>query len=150
VHERHQRIAVQPIEGPQGPALRASVAQLLRRRGFRVVTSLAPVTGTAQYPGLARDHGIAAFVVADVQPGSRSQAVTFLVWHGSNGSVARRWSVAAPASRLPQAVGRGFWPHLGRALAAARTPSSGNLPPARPMRIDASDPHDEAIVSAVR
>jgi hypothetical protein len=147
---RGTRVAVQPIEGQVGAALRSRVAQILRARGFRVVTSLASVTGTAQYPGLAKEHGIAAFVVAGIEEHSRSHAVTFLVWTGSDGSVADRWSLRAPPDALPGAVSRGFWPRLGRALARAKAPPSDNFPnlrPARPMRIDASDPQDEPLVS---
>jgi hypothetical protein len=120
---------------------------VLRSRGFRVVTSLPAVSGTAQYPGLARDRGIAAFVVADVEPHPRTHTATLLVWRGSTGSIADRWSVRAAPHDLPRAVSRGFWPHLRRALTASRTPPSGKLPDAAPMRIDAGEASDESIVS---
>jgi hypothetical protein len=144
------RIAVQPIAGEGGSALRAQVAQLLRSRGFRVDTSLAAVTGTAQYPGLARDNSITAFVVGDIENRTRRRSITFLVWTGSDGSVLDRWSVAAEPGRLGDAVSRGFWPQLGRALTRAKGPRSASAPvlaPARPMRIDASDELDEPLVS---
>jgi hypothetical protein len=138
---------VQPIAGAGGPALRAQVAQVLRARGFHVVTSLEAVTGTAQYPGLARDNSITAFVVGGIENRAHSRSVTFLVWTGSDGSVADRWSVAAEPARLCDAVSRGFWPQLGRALLRARGPYTPTLAPARPMRIDASDQQDEPLVS---
>jgi hypothetical protein len=142
-------VAVQPIGGPSGPALRERVARLLRGHGFRVVTDLPAVTGTAQYPGIARDTGIAAFVYGGFEAHARTQAVTFLVW-SAEGSVVGRWSVRATPAELRNAVGGGFWPHLGRALALARTPPSSKvprLPPAPTKRIDASDELDEPIVS---
>jgi hypothetical protein len=142
----HTRVAVQPIEGAGGPQLRARVARILRGRGFHVVTSLSPVSGTAQYPGLARDNDIAAFVVGGVEEHPRRHSITFLVWNG-DGSVTRRWSVAAPPRQLPGAVARGFWPRLGQSLALARPPGGPPLAPARPMRIDAGDEQDEPIVS---
>jgi hypothetical protein len=149
VHSR--RIAVQPIEGRDGPEVRARVARILRSRGFRVVTSLANVSGTAQYPGLAREHDIAAFVVGGIEERPRRSSITFLVWTGHDGSVKDRWSVGAAPRELPVAVSRGFWPRLGRALASAKPPplppGAAPLAPARPMRIDAADERDEAIVS---
>jgi hypothetical protein len=148
---RGTAVAVQPIEGEGGPVLRSRIAQILRRRGFRVITELDAVTGTAQYPGIARDNDIAAFVVGGLEDHRHSQSVTFLIWNGRDGSVARRWSVAAAPHRLPSAVARGFWPRLGRTLAMARPPSadltSPGIAPARPMRIDAADGRDDAIVS---
>jgi hypothetical protein len=143
----HTRIAVQPCDGPNGTALRAGIARVLRSRGFHVVTSLPAVSGTSQYPGLARDRGIAAFVVADVEQHPRTHIATLLVWHGDTGSVADRWSVRAPPQHLAQAVSRGLWPHLKRALTHARMPPSDILPEAPPMRIDAGDTRDEPIVS---
>jgi anti-sigma regulatory factor (Ser/Thr protein kinase) len=146
---RPTRIAVQPIasESATGPALRAHVARILRGRGFRVVTALPSVSGTAQYPGLAHDHHIAAFLVSEVQERPTTTSVTFLVWQGCDGNVVGRWSVSAPPKRLATAVSKGFWPQLGRALAGAQPPPSKDLPPAKPMRIDASSEYDETIVS---
>jgi hypothetical protein len=144
---RSTRIAVQPIEGRDGPRLRARVAEILRHRGFRVVTSLAPVSGTAQYPGLAREHDIAAFVVGGIEERRSRHAVTFLVWTGHDGSVKDRWSVAAPPRELAGAVSRGFWPRLGRSLASVQAPPTKRITPARTMHIDAGDERDEPIVS---
>jgi hypothetical protein len=141
------RIAVQPIDGRGGAALRTRVAQILRRRGFRVVTSLPAVTGTAQYPGLARDNGITAFVVGGIEERAHRHSVTFLVWTGTDGSVVDRWSVGEAPGRLCGAVSRGFWPRLGRSLIRVKGPSTPTLTPARPMRIDAADDLDEPIVS---
>jgi hypothetical protein len=148
---RPTRISVQPIasEGEVGPALRAHLVRILRGRGFRVVTSVPAVSGTAQYPGLARDNHIAAFVVTEVRERATINAVTFLVWQGVDGAVVGRWSVSAPPKRLASAVGKGFWPQLGRALAGAQPPPGAvpDLPPAKPMRIDASSEYDEPMVS---
>jgi hypothetical protein len=141
------RIAVQPIAGANGPALRSQIVQILRVRGFKVVTSLPPVTGTAQYPGLAKENEITAFVVGDVEPRAHSHSVTFLVWTGLDGSVVGRWSVAAAPQQLCGAVSRGFWPRLGRSLTKIRAPFAPKIAPARPMRIDAADDLDEPIVS---
>jgi hypothetical protein len=138
---------VQPIEGPGGPALRAEVARILRGRGFQVVTSLPSVTGTAQYPGIAKDNSISAFVVGGTEGRAHRRSVTFLVWTGSDGSVLDRWSVAAEPDHLCDAVSRGFWPRLARALTRSRGPITPTLAPARPMRIDASDQQDEPLVS---
>jgi hypothetical protein len=144
-------VSVQPFQGPGGAALRSQVAQILRGRGFHVLTEIPAVTGTAQYPGLARDHDVSAFVVGEIEGRAHTQSVTFLIWTGCDGSVADRWSVAAAPSELIGAVSRGFWPRLGRALARARAPSYATrpppIPPAPPMRIDAGDSQDEPIVS---
>jgi hypothetical protein len=145
-------VSVQPFAGPGGPALRSQVAQILRARGFRVVTEIPAVTGTAQYPGLARDHDVSAFVVGEIEGRVHTQSVTFLIWTGCDGSVADRWSIAAAPGELLGAVSRGFWPRLGRALARAKAPSiavrrPAPIPPAPPMRIDAGDSQDEPIVS---
>lgn len=141
------RVAVQPIDAPDGRALRGQIARLLRARKVPVVTTLAAVSGTAQYPGLARDRRIAAFVVTEVEDRPNRRALTFLVWHGSDGSVAARWAVSAPPRRLNQALSKGFWKNLGPALLAARTPPSGRLGRGPTLRIDAGSPSDEPIVS---
>jgi hypothetical protein len=131
------RIAVQPVSGEAGAAVRAQVVRILRARKFRVVTSLATVSGTAQYPGLARQRRVAAFVVTDLEENPKRVSATFLVWSGLEGSVAGRWTVSAHPKKLAKAIDKGFWKRLGPALLAARTPPSGKLPPAPPMRIDA-------------
>lgn len=140
------RVAVQPIDAPIGSSLRGQLSSLLQQRGFRVLTSVPPVSGTAQYPEVARDHRVAAFVVTDVTEHGHSLTLTFLVWN-SEGGVADRWSVWAPEKRIWRAVAKGFWLHLGRALSEAQAPPSNELAPAAPLHIDASDPIDEPIVS---
>jgi hypothetical protein len=139
---RPARVAVQPIEGEEGPALRAFVARLIRDKGYRVVTSVPAVTGTGQYPELARSHRLAAFVTAELETQRRRARVTFVVWHGLVGDVAGRWTVAQATKKLRREIARGFWKRLGRALEAAPLPPDDRLPPAPPMRIDASSPYD--------
>lgn len=139
------KIAVQPVDCPTHAnmnmaALRALVVRIVRGRGFRTVTSLPRYEGTAQYPGLARDHHLAAFVTADLEErGSTWQRITFLVWNGATGSVLGRWSASGQSTTLGRTVGRGFWAHLGPALAKAEAPGGPGLAPAPTMRIDASD-----------
>jgi hypothetical protein len=140
---------VQPIAtlGTTGPELRTQLVRILRGRGFRVLTSLPAVSGTAQYPVLAKDHEIAAFVVAEVEERASIDVVRFLVWQGSDGTVVGRWSVTAAPKRLAGAVSKGFWPQLKRALAGAQPPPTLRLAPAKPMRIDAGSDLDEPIVT---
>jgi hypothetical protein len=137
---------VQPIGGTAGPALRGQLARYLQQKGFRVLMSLPAASGTAQYPGMARDNRLAAFVVTDVTEHGHSVTATFLVWH-SEGGVADRWTVWAPDKRLWRTVAKGFWQHLGKALTECKAPPSEELGPAPPMHIDAGDPLDEPIVS---
>jgi hypothetical protein len=142
------RVAVQPINGSVGPGLRAQLARLLQQRGFRVLTSVPAASGTSQYPDMAREHRLAAFLVTDVTEHGHSATITFLVWRGSDGGVADRWSVWASDKKLGRAVAKGFWQHLGHALADCKAPPSDELGPAPPMRIDAGEPLvDEPIVS---
>src|SRR5438552_10004361 len=69
------RVSVQPFTqspanagvGELGPALRAQIARLLRERGARVLTSVPRVAGTGQYPSLAHDNRLAAFVTGDLE-----------------------------------------------------------------------------------
>jgi hypothetical protein len=133
------RVSVQPFDGTAGPALRQQIARALRGHGYRVVTSIARVDGTGQYLSLARDHRLAAFVTGDMEEGRRRQSITFLVWNGATGSVLGRWSVSAAPKRLARAVAKGFWKHIGPVLDGAQPPPSNELPPAPPMRIDASN-----------
>jgi hypothetical protein len=140
------RIAVQPISGASGQALRSYVTRLVRGRGFRPVTSIPHYEGTGQYPGLARDHRLAAFITADLTERGKWQSVTFLVWNGASGTVVGRWSTGAHADRFHQAVGRGFWKNLGPAVLRSHAPP----PPlgtdrAAPMWIDASSTDDEPL-----
>jgi hypothetical protein len=131
------RVSVQPFNGELGPALRDQVARLLRARGYRVVTSLPRVGGTGQYLSMARDHHVAAFVTGDLEEGPRRHCVTFLLWDGVTGSVQARWSAAAVPKRLPKAIAKGFWKHLGPAFSGVQAPPSNELPPAPTQRIDA-------------
>ena len=133
------RISVQPVEGPVGPVLRQQIARLVRGHGFRVVTSIPRVAGTGQYLSLARDHRLAAFVTGDLEEHRTRQTLTILIWDGAGGSVVGRWSASGPTKQLPRLLARGFWKHLGSALERAQAPLSAEpLPPAPPMRIDAS------------
>lgn len=135
-----ERVAIQPLQGTSGAALRALVSRIVRGRGYRAVTSLPHYEGTGQYPSLARDGHLTAFVTGDVEERGKWASVTFLVWNGLTGSVLGRWTASAPVASLGKAVGRGFWQHLGPAVKRAEAPP---LPidqqqgPA--MRIDASD-----------
>ena len=72
------------------------MVRIVRGRGFHTVTTLPRMEGTGQYPTLARDHHLAAFVTADVEERGHWQSVTFLVWNGNTGSVMGRWSASAP------------------------------------------------------
>jgi hypothetical protein len=134
------RVSVQPFEGELGPALRGQVARLLRGHGCRVVTALPRVAGTGQYPGLARDHRLAAFVTGDLEEGRGRHSVTFLVWDGASGSVLGRWTASAAPKNLPKAVAKGFWKALGPRFEGAQAPPSDELEPAPPMYVDAGEP----------
>jgi hypothetical protein len=142
------KVAVQPIDGTNGGQLRALVTRIVHGRGFRTMTSLPHYDGTAQYPMVARDHHLAAFVTGDGEERGKWSTITFLVWNGVNGSVIGRWTTSAPTTYLARAVGKGFWTHLGPAVLKAEAPP---LPldqePAPPMRIDASAATDEEPVA---
>jgi hypothetical protein len=123
------------------------LTRLLGQRGFRVLTSVPPASGTSQYPGMAREHRLAAFVVTDVTQRGHSANVTFLVWNG-DGSVIDRWSVWASDKKLWKAVAKGFWQHLGKSLCDVQTPPLDELSlPGPTLHINAGDPNDEPIVS---
>jgi hypothetical protein len=144
-----QLVAVQPFEGTNGAPLRALVSRIVRGRGFHAVMSLPHYEGTAQYPDVARDNHLAAFVTGDVEERGKWSSITFLVWNGMSGSVIGRWTAAAPTTVIGQAVGKGFWQHLGPAVLRAQPPP---LPIERDqaptMRIDASDSmRDEPIAT---
>jgi len=139
-------VAVQPIAGNVGPALRAQITRILKSKGMRVLTSLPAASGTSQYPDMASENRLAAFVVTDVTERGHSANVTFLIWH-SDGSVAGRWSVWASDKKLARTVAKGFWKQLGGPLSECKAPPSADPGPAPPMRIDAGDPLDEPIVS---
>ena len=139
------RVSVQPFEGTLGPALRQQIARTLRGHRFRVVTSIARVEGTGQYLTLARDHRLTAFVTGDLEAHRTRHTITFLVWNGADGSVLARWSATASPKRLPKAIAKGFWKHLGHAFDGATAPPvprSNALSPAPPMFVNAGDPVD--------
>ncbi len=135
-----EKVAVQPFDGPNAEPLRGLVVRIVRGRGFRTMTKLPHYEGTGQYPGLARDHHLTAFVTADLEERGRWQRITFLVWNGVTGSILGRWTTSAPAPRLARAIGKGFWQHLGPAMLKAEAPPLPiQLEQAPPMRIDASN-----------
>jgi hypothetical protein len=131
------RIAVQPFGGPETEPYRKQVAKIVARHGFKVVTSLPAVSGTSQYPGLAKDKRLAAFVVADVDERGSRVVLSFLVWQGIDGSVIGRWEVAAGKDKIGSRLGREFWKRLGPVIGHAMAPASDVLAPAPPMRINA-------------
>jgi hypothetical protein len=134
------RVAVQPIGGELGPALRAQIARLLRGRGCRVLTSLPRVEGTGQYLEMAKDNRLAAFVAADLEEGRSRSSVTFLVWDGATGNVLGRWSASAAPKNLAKAVAKGFWKNLGPRMGNAQAPPSEELGEAPPMYVNAGEP----------
>lgn len=143
------RVAVQPFEGGSSAgSLRALVSRIVRGHGFRPVTTLPHYEGTGQYPNLAREHHLTALVTAGLEERGRWSSVTFLVWSGADGSIVRRWTASAPADRLNEVVGKGFWSHLGPAVQRTVAPP---LPPgmdqAPTMRIDASEQRDEPLAA---
>ena len=131
------RVAVQPLEGPAGASLRQQIARLVRDHGFRVLTSLPRVQGTSQYPEIARDHQLAAFVTCDLEEHKARQTLTILIWDGARGEVLARWSARGSQKTVAKTLSREFWKKLGPALEKAQTPESTELGEAPPMRIDA-------------
>jgi len=140
--ETSPRVAVQPLEGPVGASLRQQIARLVRDHGYRVLTSLPRVRGTSQYPEIARDHQLAAFVTCDLEEHRARQTLTILIWDGARGDVLGRWSARGSAKALAKALSRDFWKKLGPALESAQAPESTDLEEAPPMRIDAGSPID--------
>jgi hypothetical protein len=131
---------VQPFGGPDTEPLRKQVARIVGKHGFRILTTLAQVSGTSQYPGLAKDKRLSAFVVGDaVEKGDRL-SLSFLIWQGIDGSVLGRWEVAGPKSKIARRLAKEFWKRLGPAIEKAIAPPSDALPPAPPMRINAGTP----------
>lgn len=144
------RVSVQPFNGPdpESRAVRQQVARIVARHGFRVLTSIPSVSGTGQYPEIARDRELNAFVVADVTVRGERLAVTFLIWQGADGSVVGRWETSASKVKMARVLGKEFWKRLGPAITKSLAPPSTRLPPAPTMYIDASSHHD-ANVSGV-
>jgi len=138
--ESTPRVAVQPLEGTAGPSLRQQIARLVRGHGFQVLTSIPRVDGTAQYPAVARDHRLAAFVTCDLEEHKTRQTLTILIWDGARGDVLGRWSARGSARALAKMLSKEFWKKLGPALEKAQAPESTELEEAPPMRIDAGTP----------
>jgi hypothetical protein len=134
------RVAVQPFGGPETEPYRQQVAKIVSRHGFRVITSLPAVSGTSQYPGLAKDKRLSAFVVADADDRGERIVLSFLVWQGIDGSVIGRWEVAAAKKQMGSRLGREFWRRLGPAIGKAMAPPSDELGPAPTLRINAGPP----------
>lgn len=135
--EAAPRVAVQPFSGPDTEPYRKQVAKIVGRHGFKVLTSLPAVSGTSQYPGLAKDKRVSAFVVADVDDRGSRVVLSFLVWQGIDGSVIGRWEVSGAKKTIGSRLGREFWKRLGPALSRAMAPMSDVLGPAPTMRINA-------------
>ena len=140
--ESTPRVAVQPLEGPAGMSLRQQIARLVRGHGFQVLTSIPRVDGTAQYPAVARDHRLAAFVTCDLEEHKTRQTLTILIWDGARGDVLGRWSARGSAKAVAKSLSREFWKKLGPALEKAQAPVSTEFEEAPPMRIDAGSPVD--------
>jgi hypothetical protein len=140
--ESTPRVAVQPLDGAAGASLRQQIARLVRGHGFHVLTSIPRVDGTAQYPAVARDHRLAAFVTCDLEDHKTRQTLTILIWDGARGDVLARWSARGSVKALAKTLSREFWKKLGPALEKAQAPESTELEEAPPMRIDAGSPVD--------
>ena len=134
------RVAVQPFGGPETEPLRKLVASIVSKHGVRVLTSLSPVSGTSQYPGLAKQKNLSAFVVADVVEKGPRVSLSLLIWQGIDGSVVGRWEVACPKKKIARRLAKEFWRRLGPVIERAIAPPSDVLPPAPPMRINAGTP----------
>ncbi len=139
------RVAVQPFGGPETEPLRQQVAKIVTKHGFRVLTSLQAVSGTSQYPGLAKDKRLSAFVVGEVAQRGNRVSLTFLVWQGIDGSVIGRWEVVGQKTKISRVLAKDFWKRLGPAIGKAHAPPSGYLPPAPPMRINAGKPIADSV-----
>jgi len=139
------RVAVQPFGGPETEPLRKQVASIVGKHGFRVLTTLAPVSGTSQYPGLAKDKHLSAFVVGDVVEKGKRINLSFLIWQGIDGNVIGRWEVVGPKQKVARRLAKEFWKRLGPAIEKALAPPSDVLPPAPPMRINAGTPIADSL-----
>jgi hypothetical protein len=136
------RVAVQPLDGTVGPPLRQQITRLVRGHGFQVLTSIPRVQGTSQYPEVARNHRLAAFVTCDLEEHRARQTLTILIWDGAHGDVLGRWSASGSLKALSKALAKNFWKRLGPALERAQAPVSTELEEAPPMRIDAGSAID--------
>lgn len=125
------RVAVQPFGGPETEPYRQQVARIVSSHGHKVITSLRSVSGTSQYPGLAKERLLNAFIVADADDKGDRLVLCFLVWQGLDGSVIGRWEVTASKQQMPDRIAREFWRRLGRAISRARAPRSEEPRPAR-------------------
>jgi len=145
------RISVQPFNGPDPEcrAVRQQVARIVARHGFRVLTSVPSVSGTGQYPQIARDRELKAFVVADVTTRGNRLAVTFLIWQGADGSVVGRWETSAGKGKMARVLGKEFWKRLGPAISKALAPPSTRMAPAPTMYIDAGSHRDGNVTGVV-
>jgi Amt family ammonium transporter len=131
---RNAAVSVSPFGGDNSEPVRRQVTRLMRGRGLSVETSLPRVDDPTQYPSLAREHHLAAFLTGDVETRKRGRAparqtVTFVVWNGATGAQLGRWSATGAPRRLPSVVARGFFKNLGRAFQAADPPPSPPSPP---------------------
>ena len=140
--EAAERVSVQPFDGDIGPSLREDVVRALRAHGFHTVTFIPRANGTGPYLSLAHEHHLTAFVTGDVEAHGSRRSITFLVWSGDTGSVVGRWSAVCGQRQIRRAVARGFWKHLGKALAAAKAPPRDEFDPAPTLYIDASYAED--------
>ena len=144
------RVSIQPIEGVGGAQVRATVVRVVRRKGLRVTTGIPRAEGTGQYYTWAREAGVKAFVAGELETRGRRQRATFLVWSGNSGSVVGRWTVAGRTGTLPRQVARGFWRHLGRAVARAQPPAQWReMSPGPTLRINAGSRFDGDIVGSL-
>ena len=134
------RVAVQPFGRTATEPLRKQVARIIGQHGYRVLTNLPAVEGTSQYPGIAKDKHLRAFVVADVTDRGKRVLLSFLVWQGRDGSVVGRWEVGVDKKKVGQCLAKEFWKRLGPAIRKARGPFANDLPPAPTMRINAGTP----------
>jgi hypothetical protein len=144
------RVAVQPFGGPDTEPYRQLVARIVGNHGCKAVTSLPRVSGTSQYPGLAQEKSLNAFVVADADDKGDRIVLSFLVWQGLDGSVIGRWEVSSSKRLMFDRIAREFWRRLGPAIAKARAPRVEELRTAPTMRLNLGPGPDPRMVPARR
>jgi Amt family ammonium transporter len=138
-------ISVQPFSGQKSDALRDQVAGLIRRRGFTVLTSIPRLDDPDQYPAVARERQVSAFVTGEISRSQRARArrtVTVAVWNGATGLKLGQWAATAPPHRLSSVVARDVLRKLGDALQHADPPPPPPAPekqPAPPASANAND-----------